>query len=234
MIIKKTRRIVLFIVCFCLSVGLSAPSFGSKEKDSANDREFNNPFVDVQNGKWYTEAVLFCKEHGYMSGTSAETFSPDVIASRAMLITVLWRIAGAETVEENLFEDVPDTAWYKNAVNWAKRNGIAVGVSEKTFAPSAPVSREQLALIMQKFRRYLDLSVSGRSELRYFRDIDAVSGWAYDSVRWAVSNGILTGKDDHILDPKGAAARAELAQVIYKFMTLPPEEEECEDILEFV
>lgn len=228
----EKKRFMLIILCLSVLCNTMLLSFEAFAKEANNERTLNNPFSDVQPGKWYTEAILYCKENGYMSGTSESTFSPDAAASRAMLVTTLWRIAGAETVGENQFADVPDSAWYKNAVNWAKQNGIAVGVSEKTFAPNSPISREQLAVMIQRFRAYLNLEVSGRSDLRYTRDVDMISGWAYDSVRWAVSNGLLAGKENYILDPKGVATRAELAQVLYKYMTLPPEEEECNNILE--
>ena len=179
-----------------------------------------NPFIDVPGGKWYTKAVLFCKAYGYMSGTSDTAFSPSAKVTRAMTVTILWRMAGAESVDTgNPFKDVPAGKWYTKAVLWAKKTGVVAGTGDNTFSPYAKVTREQLALMfMQYTDKIIGGDVSPRADLIGYADAESIHPWARDSVSWAVATGLISGKGNGILDPRGTATRAELAQIIFKYL----------------
>lgn len=183
-----------------------------------------NPFADVPAAAWFTNAVLYCKGTGKMSGTGEATFAPSEKVTRAMAVTVLWRLAGApeaESREDDRFIDVPANAWYANAVSWAKGAGVAAGTGASTFSPDASVTREQLALIFMQYTAKVageDVD-SSRSALDAYADIAEAHEWAKDALAWAVAYGILSGKGDAHLDPVGTATRAELAQIIFKYTT---------------
>ena len=129
------------------------------------------------------------------------------------------KIERAITAAENHFDDVSDTAWYKNAANWAQENGIVAGVGGGLFAPNATATREQIALIMMKFSAFRGEDVSPRDELAGYNDVGSISPWAIDAVKWAVANGLISGKGNGMLDPKGTATRAETAQILFRYLT---------------
>ncbi len=193
---------------------------------TAGDGNWKNPYSDVAETAWYFDAVRFTAENDLFSGISENSFSPDSAMTRAMLVTVLNRLSikdydkyGIEAENQIAFDDVPEGMWYSGAVKWAGGVGIISGMDENRFAPEEAVTREQLAVILYNYAKAigLDTPTEGMA-VREFSDVDEISVWAKDAVRWAIGQGILSGKGDNLLDPKGMATRAETAAMLQRFM----------------
>jgi len=173
-------------------------------------------FADVPADAWYRAAVDEMLENGIMAGTSSGAFSPETAMSRAMLVTVLWRLAGKPTVDYALqFSDVPADAYYTEAVRWAASCGIAAGYGGR-FGPDDPVTREQLAAILCRYAAGKGLDVSGAASLDTFADGAAVSDYAKSAVAWAVNAGLIKGSGGRLL-PSGGATRAQVAAILSRF-----------------
>lgn len=191
-------------------------------------------FTDTKPGAWYEKALTYVVKHDIMAGTSETTFAPQATFSRAMAALVSARIAGADLSGygkgESGFTDVDSGRWYAAAVEWANEKGIAVGYGT-TFRPNAPVTREQLALMMMNLSSLAGLSNYDEepADMTSFSDADTISAWAAEAVEWAVSNGYISGYDDHTVRPRGNATRAQAAQIFYnlnyvkEFGNLPPD-----------
>ena len=168
---------------------------------------------------WFYEDVLFAHSEGLLKGTAKRTFSPYASTTRAMIATVLWRMDGApDAKSDSRFTDVAGDQWYSDAVAWADENGIVRGFGDGTFAPNAPVTREQFAAMLCRYAQYSGDAVEPSRSLADFNDADQVSTWAKDAMRWAVSSGILTGKPGKRLDPQGTATRAEIAAMLRRYL----------------
>lgn len=177
------------------------------------------PFVDVAQGQWFYGAVAYVYEKGYFSGTSAATFAPNEPMSRAMVATVLHRVAGSEAVSGAAgFADVPDGQWYSAGIAWASAKGIVNGMGNGLYVPDAAVTREQLVTMLYRFQKdYRKLAAPGTGDLSRFTDGAAVSAWAEDAMRWAVGAGLVQGRDTGCIDPLGTASRAEVATILQRF-----------------
>lgn len=175
-------------------------------------------FTDVNTNAYYHAGVDFVVSNGYMSGTTDTTFSPKKTVTRAMVSTILYSMAGKPAVEgTNEFTDVPEGAYYENAVIWAKEIGITAGVSETEFAPGKAVTRQDLALFLYKYAKMCGMDVTSHFDsLAQFEDLDQVSGYALTAVKWAVAEGILGGTSDTTLSPKATAQRGQLAVMLLK------------------
>ena len=196
------------------------PSSGGSSGSSKRAEEAaENPFRDVLESDWFYEDVLFAHSEGLLKGTAKRTFSPYASTTRAMIATVLWRMDGAPKADaDSRFTDVAGSQWYSDAVAWADENGIVRGFGDGTFAPNAPVTREQFAAMLCRYAQYSGDAVEPSRSLADFNDADQVSTWAKDAMRWAVSSGILTGKPGKRLDPQGTATRAEIAAMLRRFL----------------
>ena len=173
------------------------------------------PFEDTPEGAWYYGAVSYVYSNGLMDGTGAAAFEPEANMTRAMLVTILWRMEGEPVVNYLMpFNDVDGSAWYAEAVRWAASEGIVTGVSATEFAPNAEITREQLAAILY---RYAGAPVGGGMAVSEFTDGASVSDYAADAVTWALSEGILTGMGDGTLAPQGTATRAHAAAMLMRF-----------------
>ncbi|WP_242967097.1 S-layer homology domain-containing protein [Flavonifractor sp. An10] len=171
------------------------------------------PFTDVSEGDWYHDAVAYCWENGIMDGTSGTAFAPNMILTRAMMAQVLYNLAGGTPAAAAGFPDVSPTAWYADAVNWAAANGYVTGYDNGLFGPEDDLTREQMAAILYRYAG----SPAPAGTLDGFADAASASAYAVDALRWAVGEGLLTGKDGGRLDPTGTASRAELAQILARF-----------------
>lgn len=172
------------------------------------------PFTDVAPGAWYYDAVSYVYANGLMDGTSATTFAPDANMTRAMLVTILWRMEGEPVVNYLLpFTDVDDGAWYAEAVRWAASEGIVTGVSETSFAPNAEITREQLAAILYRYTG----EPATAANLAGYADGASVSAYAVDAMSWCVEHGIITGTTATTLEPQGTATRAQAAAMLMRF-----------------
>lgn len=174
------------------------------------------PFVDVNSGAWYYDAVSFVYNKGIMNGVTSTTFEPNSTITRGMVVTMLWRMAGEPYVSGGSFSDVASGRYYSTAVAWAAKNGIVDGYSSTVFGVNDPVTREQFATILYRYAKYMGYSATGSSLTGYY-DANSVSSWARDAMGWAVRNGIITGSGNSRLNPTGTASRAEVAQMFMSF-----------------
>ncbi len=160
-------------------------------------------FTDVPETSWSAAAVKTVAEKGLMKGVGNGTFAPEASMTRAMVMTVLARLDGQETEG--------GATWYSKGMDWAKDQGISDGTM-----PEANVTREQLASMLYRYAK--SPAVDAAAEMAGFADADTVSAWAQDAMRWAVQEGLLTGKDGARLDPQGTATRAEVAAILARFI----------------
>lgn len=175
------------------------------------------PFVDVAAEDWYGDAVAEVYARGLMTGTAEDTFAPELVATRGMVVSILHRLAGSPTVNAEVFADVAIDDWYGQAVAWAASEGIASGTSAETFSPNAAVTREQLAALLCNFAAQQGMDTMARSDLSSFDDAATVSDWAQDAVSWAHAEGLLAGTSATTLSPQGEATRAQLAAMLVRF-----------------
>ena len=193
-------------------------------------------FIDVAEGKWYTEGISYCAANGFMAGVSNDTFDRNGTLTRAMFVTILAQVDWADTepyANEQVFTDVKPGRWYSGAVNWAYANGLAGGLGDGTFGYKNPVTREQMAVFLYAYVCYaiesglhIDLdyinesydkpySITERADLSGYTDADRIHSWASDAMAWAVAAGIIGGTSDTTLDPRGNCTRAQAAVLIY-------------------
>ena len=191
------------------------PAVPSQRPDSELPRQ---RFDDVPQNIWFASGVQFAAEQGLFTGVSANEFAPYIPMTRAMLVTVLHRLDGADASGTNSFTDVLNGKWYTNAIAWASANGIVEGLSGNRFAPNAPIAREQLAAILFRYAKACGYDVSARAELTAYADAAQVSTWADDAMRWAVAAGLISGRSGAQLAPKGEATRAEVAVILMNFV----------------
>ncbi len=182
---------------------------------------WKNNFWDVPESEWFFDSVKYVSYNDYMNGTSATRFDPNEPMTRAMLVTVLYRMVGSPSVRSLSmpFTDVPNE-WYHDAVLWAYDTGVVRGVSETSFAPMNLITREQMVTIFHRYAEYAGYDVSQMASIYGFVDGAAVSEYARDSVGWAVRAGIVNGVDvDGVsyLQPQGTATRAQAAAIIQRF-----------------
>ena len=180
------------------------------------------PFTDVVAGTWYYGAAAYAYNNGLFAGMTPTTFAPNATMTRAMLVSVLWRLAGEPAPKApNTFVDVPDGAWYTDAVTWAAENGVVSGIGGSRFDPSGFVTREQTAEILYNYAHSKGYDVSARADLAAFPDAGSVSGWAEEALSWANAAGLINGtvRDGQtILDPQGSASRAQVAMILMNYV----------------
>ena len=183
--------------------------------------EFTNgklPFTDVRESDWFYEDVVFAYENGLFAGTSDTTFSPNASMTRAMLVTVLYRLEGEPTVYgRSGFSDVQYNGYYEDAVTWAAGNGIVNGTSTTMFSPNANVTREQMAAILYRYAQYKKYNTAASSGLNGFTDHASVSGYAAASLEWAVAEKLVNGSAGKLM-PTGNATRAQVAAILHRFV----------------
>ena len=185
---------------------------GTKIRIIRNEKSFG----DVSAGAWYKDAVDFASGHELFQGTD-KGFEPNAPMTRAMLATVLYRLEEASAAGASPFADVPNGAWFSDAVTWANANGIVMG-TDKGFEPNVNISREQIATMLFRYAKLLGLDTTGRSSLNRFTDGDKTASWASEGMQWAVSVGLFKGDDANALNPKGDATRAEVATLMQRLV----------------
>ena len=181
-------------------------------KWTQNGGTAQNPFVDVKEGAYYYDAVLWAVEQKITSGTSATTFSPDASCTRAQMVTFLWRAAGSPKVEngKNPFTDVQADAYYYDAVLWAVEKGVTSGTSATTFSPDATVTRGQTVTFL--YRNAGSPEVSGTMP---FTDVEADAYYA-KAVQWAVQQKITTGTSETTFSPMSDCTRGQIVTFLYR------------------
>ena len=175
------------------------------------------PFKDVTESDWYYNTADECYQTGLINGTSATTFSPMQTMTRAMVVTILWRMEGQPTVAfNNKFSDVSSRQWYANSISWAETAGVVHGYGDGTFKPDAAVTREQVAVMLANYAQYKNTYKPGTKKLNTFPDGSQVSTYAQAGMKWALTNGIISGNGEGYLRPKKSATRAEGATMILR------------------
>lgn len=191
---------------------------GVDNKKPASKPEVKLPFTDVSTSDWFYDDVAFVYENGLFSGTDSRSFSPNASMTRAMLVTVLYRLEGEPTVTgRSSFTDVRSGTYYEKAVIWAAANGIVTGTDSTSFSPDAKVTREQLAAILYRYAQYRKLDTDASAKLNSFTDADSVSAYASEALGWAVSEGLINGASGKLM-PKGDATRAQVAAILHRFV----------------
>lgn len=180
-------------------------------------RVLTNPFTDVKTGDWFYDAVSYVYTEGLMTGTGTYTFSPSAPTSRAMLVTILWRLQGEPYVSGSSFSDVKSSAYYYDAVRWAARYGIVEGYEGNVFKPDDAITREQFAAILYRYAEYCKYSTSASTNLSAYKDNAKVSSWAGTAMKWAVAKGLFEGDNLGNLDPQGQTTRAAAAKLLMAF-----------------
>ena len=198
----------------------SAPGFqpGGDPGKPGDRPDVTLPYTDVSQSDWFYPYVAFAYERAWMTGTSETTFSPEETTTRAMLVTVLYRLEGKPAVDAaSGFSDVSSGSYYADAVAWAKANGIVNGTSETTFSSNEPVTREQTAAILYRYAQYKGYDVEKTADLAAYADAAAIHSYAKNAMSWAVAAGILNGVSSTSLEPAGSATRAQVATVLTRF-----------------
>lgn len=177
------------------------------------------PFTDVSWNHWAYSAVKRVYTRGLMVGVSDTSFAPGQTLSRAMLASILYRLAGEPAVTaENPFTDVPADRWYTDAVIWAAENGIVVGCGDGTFRPNAPATRAQTAVMLYAYANFAGRNTSQRADLSAFADAADVPSWALAEMQWAHAAQLILGRDGKLLAPNAEATRAEMATILSTFI----------------
>ena len=180
------------------------------------------PFPDVDENDWFYDEVVYVYENGLMNGVENNQFAPNTATNRAMLATILYRLAGQPDVSGDLpFTDVAAGQWYTDAVLWAAQNGIVNGLGENTFAPMNTLTREQLVTMLYRYAEAKGYDVSASADLSGYPDAGQVQDYAQPAMAWAVAENIIQGMEDGTLKPAGNASRAQIATILMRF---------CEDV----
>ena len=191
---------------------------GVDNKKPASKPKVKLPFTDVSTSDWFYDDIAFVYENGLFSGTDSRSFSPNASMTRAMLVTVLYRLEGEPTVTgRSSFTDVRSGAYYEKSVIWAAANGIVTGTDSTSFSPDAKVTREQLAAILYRYAQYRKLDTDASAKLNSFTDADSVSAYASEALGWAVSESLINGASGKLM-PKGDATRAQVAAILHRFV----------------
>ena len=176
------------------------------------------PFLDVNEGDWFYDAVAYAYENGLMDGVGGNRFAPNSATTRAQLVTILYRLEGQPAVSGDLpFTDVEAGTWYTNAVGWAAQNGIVNGVGDDTFAPGNDLTREQLVTILYRYAEAKGYDVSASADLAGYPDGEEIQAYAREAMAWAVAENIIQGMEDDTLKPAGNASRAQIATILMRF-----------------
>ncbi len=173
-------------------------------------------FTDVPANHWAQAAIQYVYDNGLMTGISDTAFAPEATTTRAMIVSMLARMENVTSAADAGFTDVATDDWYATAVNWAAANGIVNGISDDTFAPNDPITREQLAAMLMNYAQWKGQDTSARADLSGYSD--APSTWASEAVQWAVAEGLLAGVTDDELQPQGQATRAQVAAIMQRFL----------------
>lgn len=216
MVKKKIWITVLVLFTLCTSLFIVYASMRNNSSGDINDSIFS----DVSDRDWFCSDVRYAKEKGLMSGTAETVFSPYETMTRAMVVTVLWRLDGQPKGSNVTFTDVKSDAYYFDAVSWAAENKIVSGYNEKTFASDDNVTREQLATIFYRFAEHKGYDISKKADLISYTDFKTISNYAVNAFEWAVANGIITGTSESTISPQGNALRCQVAAILKRFCTV--------------
>ena len=210
---KKTiRKLISLLVTLSLLVSL----FPAGALATPGEEKIV-PFDDVSVSDWFYEPVEYVYDKGLMTGTADRIFDPNISTTRGMIVSILHRMEGSPEVTSKSFSDVTAGQWYAEAVNWAAGEGIVSGFEDDTFRPNDPITREQMASIMMRYSDFKGYDTSATNDLTQFDDQGDISDYAVDVMKWAVGCGLLSGRSDTILAPRGQTTRAEAATILMRY-----------------
>lgn len=197
--------------------------YGSEDwsGSSKNDAPEQQPqvsikdYTDLSEDGWYIAGVAYVLNKGLMTGTDAKTFAPDAAATRAQLVTILWRLAGAPKADKSVnYTDTDPQAWYAQALAWAVQQGLVSGYDDGRFAPDDIITREQFAAVLMRFVQMLDRNTADDQADLNYADAQNISTWARQAMSWCVVKGILSGTGADTLSPQMGATRAQMAVML--------------------
>ncbi len=177
-------------------------------------------FKDVKTDDWFYENVKYVVKNKLMNGVSEDKFAPNDTLTRAMLVTILYRLESEPETDNVSFTDVHPEEYYANAVSWAKQKGIVNGITETEFAPNSNITREQIATIIHRYADFkgYDVSVSENTNIFSYADAESISDYAVAAMKYAIGSGLIQGKSATTLNPKDNATRAEIAAILQRFI----------------
>ena len=193
----------------------------SDDTDSSTIELDESTFADVSAEDWYYQAVKYVYENKFFAGTD-KGFEPNLPMTRAMAVTVLHRLdPSVEATNSYAFSDIPEDSWYSKSVSWAAENNLINGVSENTFSPNSDITREQLAVLLYRYAIYKGYNVTkSLDDITNFNDKDNISSYAEDAIIYAVSTGLMSGRNENTLAPTAKITRAEVATILMRFMSI--------------
>ncbi len=201
---------------FTASYPLSKDDYTPSDADRAPAKQF----ADVRESDYFYEQVSDMADRGLVNGMTVTAFQPEGTTTRAMLVTVLWRMAGSPSVSASSnFTDVPADAYYAGSVAWAQTTGITTGTSNTTFSPDELLTRQQLAAFLYRYAKHQGYDLNAADSLGSFPDADTIEGYARAPIAWAVGAGIIQGFPGNLVAPQGHALRCQMAVMLSRFIS---------------
>lgn len=185
-------------------------------------QEEAHPFTDVDAESWYQKAVQYCYTNDLMNGMTPTEFAPETATTRAMAVTILYRLHGSPQTEGYSFTDVSPGAYYEDAVAWAAKTGIVNGIGNGCFAPERNVTRQELISMLARYAAYLGRDTQAEDRTAAYADAAQISAYAVAPINWALQEGLINGVSETELDPQGTATRAQVARMmmgLQKYLT---------------
>lgn len=177
-----------------------------------------SPYRDVKPGRWSYSDIMYVTDNGLMNGKAEGIFAPAETMTRAMVVTVLYRLEGSPELRfQPAFTDVKDGTWYSAAVNWASINKIVEGMGDGKYEPMADVTREQLATVIMRYAEYKLIIPEERADITVYADYGRVHDYAKDALSWANAVGLITGVTETTLEPRSGATREQFAAILRRF-----------------
>lgn len=174
-------------------------------------------FTDIQQ-HWAKDAIEYVYQRKLMMGTTETTFAPNATLNRAMLATILYRMAGSPKVNKTSpFSDVKQDMWCADAVIWANENGIVLGMGNGKFEPTLNITRQQMAAMLYRYAKFCGMDVTKQADLLNFTDAGEIGAWAKEALSWANAEGLIQGKTASVISPRTTATRAEAATILMRF-----------------
>lgn len=203
--------------------GQQAPEGNSPDNNSNVNNNYpanTTPFTDVSTERWYSEAINTMYAKKIMTGTTATTFEPGTPLTRGMLIQMLYAQEGKPSVtKKTTFTDVTSSMYCYDAISWAQANGIAAGYGDGTVGPNTVLTRQEAVQMLYSYARYKGVTISGSKDLSSFKDASSLT-WSKTAMQWAYGNTLLAGYEDGTLRPSGTTTRAEMAQIMMRYLQL--------------
>jgi len=187
-----------------------------QEQTQPGQQQTSTGYTDVANNAWYKEAVQYVTEKQMMNGTGNNQFSPEGDTTRAMVVTILYRLEGSPAVSGSSYSDVSSDAWYADAVAWAEANDIVNGTGDGKFSPTASITRQQLSAILYRYAQYKGYDLTQTADLSAYTDTDQIQSYARTAMEWACGVKLIQGTGNNTLLPASGATRAQVATILQR------------------